>query len=75
MMIDRQKTEEEEEERDWNAKSSAMYGTPTLVIDQKFIAEIERSGFPKPYVVQCLNSDELNYATAFYFLLTTQKEY
>jgi hypothetical protein len=51
--------------------SSAM----TIVIDDKILAEIEKSGFPRSYIISSLNNDDLNYATAFYHLLTTQKEY
>ncbi len=47
----------------------------TLVIDEKIVFEIEQSGFPKNYVINCLNNDELNYVTTYYYLLMTQKEY
>lgn len=46
-----------------------------LVIDQGLVAEIERNGFPRQYLVASLNSDDLNYATAYYYLLGTVKEY
>lgn len=52
-----------------------MGSAMTLVIDDKIIGEIEKTGFPKNYIVNSLNNDELNYATTFYQLLTTQKEY
>lgn len=47
----------------------------TLVLEDKIILEIERHGFPKTYIVNSLNNDELNHVTTYYYLLTTQKEY
>lgn len=47
-----------------------------LVIDQEIVGEIERNGgYPGNYTITCLNNDDLNYATAFYYLLGTLKEY
>ena len=46
-----------------------------LVIDQSVITDIEKSGYPKPYITTSLQSDDLNYVTAFYYLLCTVKEY
>lgn len=46
-----------------------------LVIDQSVIADIEKSGYPKAYITTSLQSDDLNYVTAFYYLLCTVKEY
>jgi hypothetical protein len=38
--------------------------------------DIERKGgFPRAYIIASLNNDELNYATAYYYLLCTPKEY
>ncbi len=59
-----------------STSSLMMMGSAmTLVIDDNIIAEIEKSGFPRHYIVLSLNNDELNYATAFYQLLMTQKEF
>jgi hypothetical protein len=45
-------------------------------IDQSVLGDIEKTGgFPKGYVVNSLQNDELNYATAYYYLLCTPKEY
>ena len=74
-MIENVKTEEEEEERQLLQMSNEMSQSQTLVLQDNLIVEVEKSGFPKPYVVNSLNSDELNYATTFYFLLTTNKEF
>ena len=77
MVIDRVKTEEEEEDKinlqkdKINQLGSAM----TLVIDDKLLFEIEQVGFPKNYIINSLNNDELNYVTTYYYLMTTQKEY
>jgi hypothetical protein len=47
----------------------------TLVIDEKIVSEIENVGFPKNYIINSLNNDELNYVTTYYYLMITQKEY
>lgn len=79
MVIDRQKTEEEEEEKEYYQSSLQnkfnLNTASTLVVDDKIISDIERHGFPKAYIVNSLNNDELNYVTTYYYLLTTQKEY
>lgn len=47
-----------------------------VVIEQGVIGEMERNGgYPKQYVIMSLQNDELNYATAYYYLLCTEKEY
>jgi len=45
------------------------------VLEDRLINEIERHGFPRSYIVNSLNNDELNYVTTCYYLLTTVKEY
>jgi hypothetical protein len=47
----------------------------TLVIDERLVNDIEKCGFPKSYIVNCLNNDELNYVTTMYYLLAIEKEY
>lgn len=47
----------------------------TLVLDEQVIGQIARAGFPRKHVVESLNNDQLNYATTFYHLLRTIKEY
>ena len=77
MVIDKQKIEDEED-NDKLMKNHISNNTATnitTVIDDRLIAEVERYGFPKIYIVQSLNNDDLNYASTFYHLLTTQKEY
>lgn len=75
MVIDRQKTEEEEEENEYHNHKMALGSAQTLILDDKVISEIERQGFPKTYIVNSLNNDELNYVTTYYYLMNTQKEY
>jgi ferritin-like protein len=45
------------------------------VVDERIVQELEKSGFPKSYILNALNNDELNYVTTYYYLLTTVKEY
>jgi len=47
----------------------------TLMLDEKIVADVERSGYPKQYIIQSLNNDELNHATTYYYLVTTEVEY
>jgi hypothetical protein len=45
----------------------ALLGTAlTLVINEQALAQVESCGFPKSYIVNSLNNDELNYATTYY---------
>jgi len=41
----------------------------TLIIDDLVIAMVEGWGYPREYIIKCLNNNELNYATTGYFLL------
>ena len=41
----------------------------TLVIDEASVTEIERSGYPKSYIMASLNNDDLNHVTTFYYPL------
>lgn len=74
MMIKRQRTEEEQHESQVHQMIKASHNA-NLVIQQPLIAEIERNGFPQQYTCGSLSNDELNYATAYYYLLCTEKEY
>jgi len=50
--------------------------TKTLVLDEEALAEVEKAGYPRQYIKNCLNVDELNYATTFYHLTCIRhKEY
>jgi len=40
-----------------------------MVIDEAMVSEIERCGYPKPFILSSLNSDDLNHVTTFYYLL------
>ncbi len=47
-----------------------------MVIDEASVSEIEKSGYPKSYIMASLNNDDLNHVTTYYYLLLlTQKEY
>lgn len=75
MVIDRQKTEEEEEDNYQKERLLNLGSAQTLVIDEKLISDIEVNGFPKQYIINSLNNDDMNYVTTYYYLLTTSKEY
>ena len=47
----------------------------TLIIDELLVNTIEKTGYPKPYILASLNNDDLNHTTTFYYLLQTHKEY
>ncbi len=86
-MIDKQKTDDEEEERrlgtdenvnlgnDTGFMKMGIQAAQTLMVNERFIEEIENDGFPRNYIIQSLNNDELNYATTYYYLLDTGKEF
>ena len=69
MVIDGQRTEDEDEDR------RQLQTGQTLVVDERIVADVEAAGFPKQFIVSSLNNDELNYVTTFYYLLAMQKEY
>lgn len=76
MVIDKQKTEEEEDDKCHKSNIAHQMGSAmTLVIDDNILNEMEKCGFPRTYIVNSLNNDDLNYASTFYHLLTTAKEY
>ena len=77
-MIKKQRNEDDTTESHVNqlVKHNNVPQIANVVIDPSLINEIERSGgFPATYTTNSLNSDELNYATAFYYLLCIAKEY
>ena len=41
----------------------------TLIIDEQSLAQVEVYGYPRDYIVRCLNNNELNYASTSYYLL------
>ena len=47
----------------------------TLIIDDEKVAAIEKTGYPRAYIMASLNNDDLNHATTFYYLLQAAKEY
>ena len=72
-MIERQKTEEDEE--DYQHKNATINNNLSLVIDAAILNDVEKCSFSRKYITESLKNDELNYATAFYYLLTIKKEY
>jgi len=58
------------------AKQTNLNHLGNLVIEEAKVREIEAAGgFPAAYTRNSLVSEELNYATAYYYLLCTAKEY
>jgi hypothetical protein len=50
--------------------SGFLQSTETIVIDSDTVGEIaSRFGFPREYLVKCLNNNDLNYATTTYWLM------
>ncbi len=43
-----------------------------MIIDERVIPMIEMMGYPKDYIMKCLNNNELNYATTGYYLLANK---
>ena len=39
-------------------------------VDEEAIRKVEAFGYPRVYIIKCLNNNELNYATSTYYLLT-----
>lgn len=37
-------------------------------MDEVVVQQVEAMGYPKEYIVRCLNNNELNYATTGYYL-------
>ncbi len=40
-----------------------------LKIDEKIVGLVESYGFPKPYILKCINDNVNNHCTASYYLL------
>mmetsp|Transcript_15985 Transcript_15985/g.11531 ORF Transcript_15985/g.11531 Transcript_15985/m.11531 type:complete len:322 (-) Transcript_15985:42-1007(-) len=77
-IVDDQRTESEarcDTDLEDSITHAGLQRVQTLVINDKLVAEIERTGYPRSYIVQSLNNDELSYVTAFYYLLCTNKEF
>ena len=49
--------------------NSLLNNSSTFIIDDSVIEQLEKLGYKKEYVYKWLNNNELNYATATYFLL------
>lgn len=71
-VIDRQKTEETEEDE----LSPEGFGqTMTVVIDEKYVNEVEHNGYPRKYIMEQLNMDELTQVTTLYYLISHRHEF
>ncbi len=41
-------------------------------MDESVVQQVEMMGYPREYVVRCLNNNELNYATTGYYLAASE---
>ena len=59
-----------------NSKRNNSYLTnsSTFIIDESVLKTMESLGYKKDYIQKILNNNELNYASATYFLLSNQNE-
>ena len=46
----------------------------TAIIDENILKSMETLGYKKEYVQKCITSNEVNYCTATYFLLSSSSE-
>ena len=53
---------------------SNLTDSSTLIIDESIIKNMESLGYKKDYIQKTLNNNELNYASATYFLLLNQTD-
>lgn len=42
------------------------------MVDEIIVLLVEQMGYPRDYIIKCLNNNELNYATSGYFLLVNK---
>jgi hypothetical protein len=78
MMINKQRIDDERTEKQVTQLMMQAQApvNANMVIDQNVLSEIEKNGgFPRHHVIGSLQNDELNYATAYYYLLCTLKEF
>ena len=46
-----------------------------LRVDEKIVEEVEDYGFPRPYVLKCLQENVNNHCTTSYYLLCMDQNY
>ena len=51
--------------------ASALAAPIALVIEEGIVGAVVTYGYPRSYVVRCLNNDEANYCTTAYYLLAS----
>ena len=43
-----------------------------ITIDNEIVAKVSKYGYPKSYVVQCLEDNDANHCTTTYYLLSNE---
>lgn len=71
-VIDKQKTEETEEDEELH---EGVGQTMTVIIDEKYVGDVEHLGYPRKYVMSQLNSDELTQVSTLYYLISHPNEF
>jgi len=56
-----------------NKESNSIVSVNTLIIDENIVKLVEELGYKREYIMKSLNSNELNYSTASYYLLLNSK--
>ena len=54
---------------------ATLNGGITLKIEENYVSEVMKVGYPRAFVYSSLNNDELNHASMFYYLLTISREF
>lgn len=44
-------------------------------MDEKIVEEVEEYGFPRPYILKCLQENVNNHCTTSYYLLCMDQNY
>jgi hypothetical protein len=65
---------------DGNEESGGMTGDVLansfkFIIEEDKVVTMSQFGYPKEYVIRCLNENEANYCTAGYYLLQVDQNY
>lgn len=54
---------------------SNSFSTQTVVIDEETVKSVEQFGYTRDYIMKSLNGNELNHATACYYIIYNYKMY
>lgn len=52
--------------------SNVLASAQTLIIDDQLLNKIEVMGYPRDFMIRCLNANDLNYALTCYYLLVNK---